>query len=407
MRRLAFLVALASLAGACGKKGPPLPPLVKLPEAPRDFAAARRDDVVELQFTVPAANTDGTKPANVERVEVYAFTGPPDVTDKDLLDSSNRIGSVPVKAPPDPDAAVEPGEEEPEAPAGPGLDQGASAHLTETMTPALMTEASAPSKPKKKSREKTSAEGPLLGPFSEVPRRTYVAVGISTRGRKGSLSQRAAVPLVPAPPPPASVEVTYDESAVAIAWPPLAAQVGADEDVLPSSPFGVTPPTFGFEVYEMPAEESTGGTGRRLTSSPITATRYTDTDMTWGDRRCYTVRTIETIGGLPIESRAATPACVTLTDTFPPAPPKGLTAVASEHAISLIWQPNTEKDLAGYIVLRGSNGGPLAPITPAPIQDATYHDDVQPGVRFTYAVRAVDKAGNESAPSNRVDEVAR
>ena len=32
---------------------------------------------------------------------------------------------------------------------------------------------------------------------------------------------------------------------------------------------------------------------------------------------------------------------------------------------------------------------------------------VQAGVRYVYAVRAVDKAGNASPPSNRVDETAR
>jgi hypothetical protein len=53
------------------------------------------------------------------------------------------------------------------------------------------------------------------------------------------------------------------------------------------------------------------------------------------------------------------------------------------------------------------NGGELQQATSGPIQDTTYHDNVQTGLRFVYAVRAVDKAGNVSPFSNRVEEVAR
>ena len=67
----AFLVVTG-----CGKKGAPLPPLVKLPVAPENVVAERRGDVVDLQFTVPATNTDGTRPANVSRAEAYAVTVP-------------------------------------------------------------------------------------------------------------------------------------------------------------------------------------------------------------------------------------------------------------------------------------------------------------------------------------------
>ena len=70
----ALIVVL--LCVACGKKGPPLPPLVKLPAAPADLTAERRGNVVDLQFTVPATNTDGTRPANISRADAYAVTLP-------------------------------------------------------------------------------------------------------------------------------------------------------------------------------------------------------------------------------------------------------------------------------------------------------------------------------------------
>ena len=58
------------------------------------------------------------------------------------------------------------------------------------------------------------ADGPLLGPPPAVPVRTYAAFGTSTRGRKGPLSKRVIVPLVPPPPPPSPATINYDESAI-------------------------------------------------------------------------------------------------------------------------------------------------------------------------------------------------
>ena len=93
---------------ACGKKGPPLPPLVKLPVAPDNFTAVRRGDTVALDFTVPSTNTDKTRPANVQRVEVYAFTGPTPPTDAELLKRAAKVASVVVKAPRDPNQTTSP-----------------------------------------------------------------------------------------------------------------------------------------------------------------------------------------------------------------------------------------------------------------------------------------------------------
>ena len=80
----------------------------------------------------------------------------------------------------------------------------------------------------------------------------------------------------------------------------------------------------------------------------------------------------------------------------------------SDGAINLIWDANTEKDLRGYIVLRGpASAESLEPVTKEPIQETSFPDKVQPGIRFAYAIRAVDTAGNMSAPSARVEETAR
>ena len=86
-------------------------------------------------------------------------------------------------------------------------------------------------------------------------------------------------------------------------------------------------------------------------------------------------------------------------------------AVAEDGAVSLVWDRNTEADLGGYLVLRAeAPGDTLLPLTPQPIADATYRDaTVKPGVRYAYAVVAVDKVTprNQSAPSVREEVTAR
>jgi hypothetical protein len=131
----------------------------------------------------------------------------------------------------------------------------------------------------------------------------------------------------------------------------------------------------------------------------------------YGEERCFAVRATDTISGALVLGPQSEPACVTPVDTFPPAAPKQLAAIAGVGVINLIWEPNAEADLAGYVVLRGAApGDTLQAITPSPIRETTYRDEaVTPGVRYTYAVVAVDTATpqNVSGQSNRVEEASR
>jgi hypothetical protein len=400
-------------ACACGKKGPPLPPLVKIPIAP-ELTAERRAAMVDVDFTVPAANTDNSRPANISRVEVYAITGAGTLTDQQILKYATRIATVPVKAPRDPDQTVEEDEADPdiEPPQGKGLDQGARAHVTETLTPGAFAVLELPLDPKAKSAASapsgpgSGVAAPLLPAPPTATSRSYVGVGITTRGRKGSISKRAAVPLVPPPPTPSSPRVTYDERAVTVTWAPVdpgpSVQPPASADELPSTPIGMPAPTFAYNVYDT-------GSSSKLTRTPTAETQFSDPRVVWGERRCYTVRTVETLGALTIESDAPEAACETLTDTFPPAAPANLQSSPGEGSINLIWDANTESDLAGYLVFRGvpAGEGGLQQITPGPIPEATFRDAVQPGAVYVYAVKAVDRAGNVSPESARVQETAR
>jgi hypothetical protein len=202
--------------------------------------------------------------------------------------------------------------------------------------------------------------------------------------------------------------VTYDEKAITVTWP--AVQVGAagpaGDGVLESRPLGVSVPTVAYNVYEV--SEGTPPTLTRLTGAPVKEARLSDDRLAWGERRCYAVRAFVTVEDSSIEGGESPAHCVQFSDTFAPAAPTGLQAVPSEGAISLIWDANPERDIRGYIVLRGPvSAETLEPLSEEPISDTSFQDHAPSGVRFAYAVRAVDAAGNLSPPSARVEETAR
>ena len=61
-------------AAHCGKRGDPLPPLRPVPARITDLHAERTAGHVELRWTIPAENQDGTSPPAVDRVDLFALT---------------------------------------------------------------------------------------------------------------------------------------------------------------------------------------------------------------------------------------------------------------------------------------------------------------------------------------------
>lgn len=97
-------------------------------------------------------------------------------------------------------------------------------------------------------------------------------------------------------------------------------------------------------------------------------------------------------------------------DVFPPRVPAGLAAVADAqaHAIDLSWTPDTEADLAGYVVYRRdlTAGTGIERISPkVPVVPPSFEDrNVVSGHHYAYTVSALDQDGNESARSGEVEE---
>ncbi len=398
LRRFGFrsVLALAGLALACGKKGPPLPPARPVPAAVADLAARRAGETVWLTFTVPDRNQDGSQPADLARVDVYGLTIDPagqEPSVAEFLERATLVASVEVRPPARPDEP-DPAEEADARPA-----QGTLVTVGETLT----GEAYRPVPFGPHARAPLAAAS-VAPPAPVPPRRTYLAVAVSQRNRRSAPSARVPVSLRPPPAAPEAVELTYTERAFVLRWP-----------APPPDPWQPVWPLFGylygFNVYELPTDP-----GKRLPITPLNAAPLTEGGLevplvAFGVPRCFGVRAVEAVEGELVESDLARAVCATPVDRFAPSAPAGLVAVAEEGAISLSWDPNGEADLAGYLVLRGeAPGATLRPITPAPIAETVYRDTgVRAGVRYIYAVVAVDRATppNYSAQSARVEETAR
>lgn len=430
--RLVLLLLVLGPGGlaACGKKGPPLPPMARIPVPPVKPTALRVGDDVYLSFGVPAANTSGQAPADVTSIEVYAFTGTAPPTGSDPTKGSVKIGSyavVPPLPPPPPPREGEPAPPPPPPPSA--FVQGATVVVREALTAEVLTPTQAPgvtAAPIAVEPEPyhEAVTGPPAPPSdATILKRYYTLVAQGPRGRASTPTPLVSVPLRDGTPPPTGLTLDYTEAAMTLKWTPspeahVAPAAPEDKTLLASKPLTPAPGATTYHVFAVPRTEAPPRDAYQLTApSPITPAPVATAEFSipgpieYGVERCFVVRPVDTIAGTVTLGRASEPGCVTPKDTFPPAPPQRLAAIAGVNVINLIWEPNAEPDLAGYIVLRGpAPGDTLQAITPTPIRETTYRDQsVRPGERYVYAVVAVDNANpqNVSGQSNRVEESSR
>jgi hypothetical protein len=464
-RVLAAAVALLLPLAACGKKAPPLAPLRPVPGPVTDLAGLRVGQEMRIRFALPTQNVGVAERIDLDRVDIYAVTvGPGGIVPptKELLTRTYLVKTLSVRplpeeeeeTPADPEAAEKP---EAKPPPMPEVKDdrplpGDRVTFVESLTGAELQPAivAKPAVPVKGVLPPVPA---ALDP--PVPTRYYVVRGRSRRGDPGAQSARVALPLVAEPAAPSQLEAKVTEKAVTLEWTappaaidPVAAAVNAhawaavnapvppQPAVAPAPPVPVdpsapaldpgvlvpmtrlpgvqlpptlvlpTPPRFNvYAVKDAKVED------KPLNSAPLTAPTFSPGEPAWNEQACFVVRTVHAYGLVLVESPTTEPTCVTPRDTFPPAAPAGLRAVAVPGTVNLIWDANGEPDLAGYLVLRGeAPGETLQALTPAPIRETNFTDSsVKPGVRYVYAIVAVDQAStpNMSAQSTRVEEVAR
>lgn len=394
---------------ACGKKGPPLAPFVPVPAAVSQFTARRVGDDVILSLALPAQNIDLSIPVNLGRVDVYGYTGRTPPPSARFVEVARLVGKI-----------------------DPASDAPVATTLRDTLTADELVEG--PPLARIPAPTTRAAIPPRDDPRAPL-KRYYMAIAFSDRGRPGPPSPVVELPLTPLPDPPDDVRVSYNADAVTITWAPSGGLVGFLFDrapLLPASPLDDGPPAAEagtlpagptrYNVYrqlEVPLDSADVTTKPPAAASPLPVNPlpletfgFTDPQPSDGRRRCYAVSAVRGRNERAVEGHASRSACVTMVDVFPPAPPAGVSPIAAEGAISLVWEANSERDLQGYLVLRGEEGSEtLTRITNEVVKETRYTDEnVQPGVRYVYAITAVDNQTaepNVSAESERVEVTAR
>lgn len=390
----------------CGKKGPPLAPLIRVPGIVSQITALRVGDDVVLNLVLPAQNVDQSIPVNLGRVEVLGYTGrtaPPSI----------RFGEVARLV-----ATID------------ALGAPNASAVRDTLTPDDLVEG--PPLPRVAAPSTRVPLAPAVDPRTPL-KRFYVAVPYSDRGRAGPPSAVVEVALTPLPDSPDEVRVSYDAESVTVRWTPSGGLVGFLFDKappLPVSPLDDGPPASDagalpagptrYNVYrdaatQAPeADEKSRATPPPVPLNPLPVESFTFTDplRSDGQRHCYAVSAVRGLNQRQVEGHPSMAVCVTTIDIFPPARPTGLSPIAAEGTISLVWEANTDRDLQGYLVWRGEDGSEaLTRLTEDVVKETRYTDEgVTPGVRYVYAVTAVDSQSpkpNTSAESERVEVTAR
>lgn len=432
----AALLALCAVLAGCGKKGPPLAPIVHVPAAVDKASARRVGNDIYLTLTIPTQNIDSSTPADVSRIDLYGATSLTPLPVARFFEIASRVASVDVQPAPRPadKGAPAPATARTELP-----PQGTMVTLHDALTAEALEPKTLPAPATRGTLPITPPGAIGSAPPPAFPRRYYVAVAISDRGRQGPPGTLVEVPLPPLPDPPGDLSLAATEDDITISWVPSGGIVGflfekpvpletapVDEpiaDERPGTPADALPagPTL-YNVYLEPKSDqaATPAAGANWTAAPAEPlnpaplTELTFSDMSpfqFGQERCYTVRAVCGTGPNRVVSAPSPRGCITPADMYPPQAPTGLYALAADGVISLSWEPNGEADLGGYLILRGRAGdATLQPLTDAPVKDTRYTDrDVTAGVRYVYAVQAVDmqEPPNVSSESNRVEETAR
>ena len=388
----AAVAALLIAEGGCASPGQPRPPSLDLPQVVSDLTAERVGDVVQLHWTTSERTTDHIDIKGPMTAEICRTT----------VSSSQPPECIPVAR-----LAVQPGPTHAEEGLPPVLTVDPPSLLAYRVQLFNAHGRSAGSSP-----EVFVASGAAPAIVDQF-RATAMPDGAVLEWEKKDTAAAVELDRVPVGSDGAVVEPVPPKTSSKSSSKSSIKKQGAPKRHAPASTPKVvqTTPSAPAEVkLRTPAElADAGGT--------------VDHTAKMGESYRYTARRVRTVslGGHTLELRSfvSAPVTVVMRNTFAPHAPTGLEAVpggasAADRSIDLSWTPNTDADLAGYIVYRqeidskGVAAGTATRLNPTPVVGPAYRDQtVTAGRRYAYFVTAVNTAGNESGPSNTVQETLR
>jgi len=221
---------------------------------------------------------------------------------------------------------------------------------------------------------------------------TYRVVFTDSAGRETPRALTGRVRVVDAPPaPPTGLKAQVGDRTVTVAWAYPRYRGDSGDNV------------FGFLVYRADAPAAPF---HRITPTPVirddaSPLEISDLDVTNGAEYRYRVTAVDVSGQ---EGAASAVLAVSPVDRTPPGIPADVAATPVTGGASIVWRMAPEPDAAGYQVERATRReGPYTRLTAALVPAGTpaFTDTAAAaGARYFYRVRAVDRSGNASEPSN-------
>lgn len=366
----------------CGKKGDPQPPLPRGPNAVSDLSVEQEGDDAVLTFTFPDRLLTGAPLTDLEAIEVFRVVNPPPALTATrrapggaaagpMTGGTTGVVSLPGAAARREATSERLAEEAFYAAAQPIARLSLAAIAESTRGASVVYR-----DPLWKLLRGEKGPAPLA----------YAVVSVRRNGERSPLSNIVTLEPAVAPAAPVLYAATPEEGRICLEWLP------PETDVL-----GRPVELGGYMVYRriLPQEEYQAP----LTSRPVTGTGYIDAGAPYGARLVYTVRA--TLASNPrVEGIPAEELGLFYQDVYPPPAPTRLDALSEGSLVRLLWDPVDAPDLAGYLVFRAEAGGSPVRLTKDPVTEPFFTDtSVGQGRRYSYTVRAVDRAGNQSPPS--------
>ena len=406
------LVAVVQLWG-CGAKGRPRAPIILIPVPVTELTVRRLGGEVYAAFTLPTRNQDGTEPADLARVDVYAMTTQPRVRPdrrlglEEFEEAATLVTSVEVRprdVPPDIPLTDPSG-----APSDPRPGQGFQVDVLETLgaTTLVPVDPWADERGEEEDEDDTSAtvvSYPRASPVLAGPlQREYLVVSVSTKGRE-SAAARVAVPLMRPPAPPPAAEITYTEAVVNITWElppgvretvqaPSAATASVTAAPVPTAPSATpAPPPVAPSVTPAPPAVAPPDAPVQPTvappATPVTTAAPAGTTPASAAAREPVLSPPAGQTATPVPAAAGGAASQTTPGTSIPTAPIPRTRTIVD------WPPASRYDV--YEIVERLQG-PVAmpsPLNPAPLAIPEYADRrVEFGVERCYAVSTLDVVG--------------